>query len=152
MMLSMRKVLAVALLALTACSAKSVEVSTAPTSDPTRSAPTTVSIMSRVVQCQEILRTQSEVIQSKVNDAGVLFAEGKPGLAEAREAAPVMALQAAAQCQQLLPECTTPAADWVAGMKAWSEEQSNRILRLSYGYLPTGPNPVPPATVRPDCR
>lgn len=141
-------------LALTGCGDGSVESSGAPTSDPTvttRTVATTVPKLDRIKQCQNVLQVEAQAIQAQIDEGARLYLSKQPGLFEARSAAPVIALKAAQVCQDLLPECVTPASDWVQGIKYWAEEEANRYVRLDYGYVGLGPNPRPADTVRSDC-
>jgi hypothetical protein len=141
-------------LALSACSAKSVEVSTETTMDPTVTAevpPTTVAKLDRIKQCQTVLTDGMAQITARLDEGMRLYTAKQPGLYEAREAAPVMALQTAARCQELLPECTTPAADWVQSVKYWAETRVGQFVAAANGGTRFWPNPEPVNTVRTDC-
>ena len=151
-MTAMRKVLVVSLcaFALAACSPKSVEVAET-TTEPTAAVPTTVAKLDRIKQCQAVLTEGVAQIKARLDEGMRLYTAKQPGLYEAREAAPVMALQTAAKCQELLPECTTPAADWVQSVKYWSETRVGQFVSAAYGGTRFWPNPEPVNTVRMDC-
>ncbi len=156
-MAAVRKTLLVvaSLLALSACSAKSVEVATETTMDPTVTAelpPTTVAKADRIEQCQVALQDAMAGIETSLSDGSRAYYAGQAGLAEARSGAVVTAVTAAAQCQTLLPECTTPASQWVQGVKTYAETYAANVFRLARGGVSVIPMMKPVAAVDATCR
>jgi len=152
---TVRKTLLVvaSVLALSACSAKSVEVSTETTLDPTvtSEASTTTVKTDRIYQCTEAMQLALPGIKATLQDGSVAYATGKAGLYEAREAAVASAVQTAAKCQALLPECTLPASQWVQDVKTYAETFAANFVRAANGSVSLTPMLDPVATVDPTC-
>jgi hypothetical protein len=131
----MRKavVLVVAALVLVACSAKSVEVATETTMDPTVTAVATTVKTDRIYQCTLVMQEAMAGIETTLKDGSIAYATGKAGMAQARDAAIAAAVTTAAKCQLLLPECATPASEWVQGVKTYADTFAANLLRLDYG-------------------
>lgn len=149
-----RKVAAliVVALALTGCSAKSVEVATETTLDPTATTavPTTVKT-DRIYQCTVVMREAMAGIETTLSDGSSAYYAEMAGLAEAQQSAVTTAVQTAAKCQLLLPECTTPAAQWVQGVKTYAETYVANVFRLARGGVSVIPMMKPVAAVDPSC-
>jgi hypothetical protein len=152
----MRKTLLVAasVLVLSACSAKSVEVATETTMDPTVTAelpPTTVGKPDRISQCTVAMQEAMAGIKTTLDNGSRAYYAGNAGLAEASSGAVVAAVTTAAQCQTLLPDCTTPASQWVQGVKTYAETYAANVVRLARGSLSVIPIMEPVAAVDPSC-
>jgi len=153
----MRKTLLVVafVLALSACSAKSVEVSTETTMDPTVTVevpPTTVAKLDRIRQCTVAMQEAMAGIKTTLDNGSRAYYAGNAGLAEASSGAVVTAVTTAAECQTLLPDCTTPASQWVQGVKTYAETYAANVVRLARGSVSVIPMMEPVAAVDATCR
>lgn len=151
----MRKalLLIVVALAVTGCSAKSVEVATESTLDPTATTAVPATVKTdRIYQCTAAMQEAMLGIESGLKDGSIAYATGKAGMAEAQASAVTTAVQTAAKCQLLLPECTTPAAQWVQGVKTYADTFAANVVRLSRGGMSVIPMMKPVAAVDPSCR
>lgn len=144
MMGGMRKALLVALLGLTACSPKSVEVSTAPTSDPTASADCQAGYEAR----RQELVSEIEAFRTRLNGASVSYSDPDRVRQELvidfdrvrskiTESLDTLALECGAS-----GDCASQISAWVNYEKAWLRELALVLSNSTKGSVPEGEPPV----------